>query len=259
MKKRLFTISVLFSVMILLSGASSYAWQGGQGNNGQNMRGGQNTDFNNPVSEFTAEESLAFEHILEEEKLARDVYSALGEVWSIRIFVNIAASEEQHISALVNLGQRYNQDISVVYNEPGVFNSEVFQNYYDDLVDMGVSSLEEALSAGVLVEELDIFDIQESLLFIENVEFRTVLQNLLKGSRNHLRSFYASLIAVGGDYTPEFLTQEQFDEIVSSPMERGRVDQDGNPVDSQGRGNNRGNENPRSNQGECLNEGCLFR
>ncbi|MFN2343331.1 MAG: DUF2202 domain-containing protein [Desulfonatronovibrio sp.] len=258
MKKQFLATQIILVVMLLFYGAGAYAWQGGQGNSKQNIPGGPGTGISQPTAELTADEILAFEHILEEEKLARDVYLALSEIWDISIFEYIAASEEQHIRAMVNLGRRYGQDISATQNAPGVFNNQEFQNYYNDLIDMGMSSPEEALSAGVLVEELDIFDIQVSLLLIENEEFKTVLQNLLKGSRNHLRSFYATLLAAGGNYSPEFLTQQQFDEIVNSPMERGRVDQDGNPADSGGRGFNRGNEDHRGNQGQCDNGECMF-
>ena len=261
-------ISVTITLLFFVVGV--HAWQGGQNNYGNNMPADPNNN-NQPTEALSAEELLVFDYILEEEKLARDVYLALGEVWEVRIFNNIASSEEQHINAMVGFGQRYDLDISIIDKEPGFFKRDEFQQYYDDLVEIGMSSLTEALAAGLIVEELDINDIQESLLEVENVEFRTVLQNLLKGSRNHLRSFYSHLKVMGGDYDPEFLSEQEFTDIVNSPMERGRVDQHGNPVSNregeshrgnqgdkggQGERGERGGQGERGNYGECIYDDC---
>ena len=44
---------------------------------------------------------------------------------------------------------------------------------------------------------------------------------LSKGSRNHLRSFYGNILKVGGSYTPQYITQTDFDAIINSPKETG--------------------------------------
>jgi len=54
----------------------------------------------------------------------------------------------------------------------------------------------------------------------------------MKGSRNHLRRFVNRLSLLGITYQAQHLTQETVDAIVNSAMERGRVDADGNPVNS---------------------------
>lgn len=41
----------------------------------------------------------------------------------------------------------------------------------------------------------------------------------MKGSRNHLRSFYNNIISNGGTYTPQYISQSEFDTIVNSSME----------------------------------------
>ena len=52
-------------------------------------------------------------------------------------------------------------------------------------------------------------------------------QNLVKGSRNHLRAFTSQLSLNGVNYEAQFLTTEQINDIITSPQERGRVDQNG--------------------------------
>ena len=64
----------------------------------------------------------------------------------------------------------------------------------------------------------------------DNADIKTVYQNLAKGSRNHLRAFVYQLSINDAKYSAQYLDQYQINEILSSEMERGMVDEDGNPV-----------------------------
>ncbi len=44
------------------------------------------------------------------------------------------------------------------------------------------------IDVGAVIEEIDMIDINKALLSIDNQDIVLVYQNLLKGSRNHLRS-----------------------------------------------------------------------
>ncbi len=46
---------------------------------------------------------------------------------------------------------------------------------------------------GATIEEVDVIDINKALLAVDNQDIMLVYQNLLKGSRNHLRSFVSTL------------------------------------------------------------------
>jgi hypothetical protein len=48
-----------------------------------------------------------------------------------------------------------------------------------------------------------------------------VYDNLLRGSRNHLRAFMKVLVQQGGSYVPQYISQAEFDAIVNSPVETG--------------------------------------
>jgi len=47
-----------------------------------------------------------------------------------------------------------------------------------------------------------------------------VYQDLLKGSRNHLRSFVSNLANQGVAYVPQYMAEADYLAIVTSPMER---------------------------------------
>jgi hypothetical protein len=83
------------------------------------------------------------------------------------------------------------------------------------------TSLVEALKVGAQIEELDIRDITVQKVGIDNADFLMVYDNLLRGSRNHLRAFMKVLVQQGGSYVPQYISQAEFDAIVSSPVETG--------------------------------------
>lgn len=58
-------------------------------------------------------------------------------------------------------------------------------------------------------------------VYLALYDIALVYDNLLKGSRDHLRSFYRQIESNGGTHTPTHITQSQFDDIVNSDMERG--------------------------------------
>jgi hypothetical protein len=175
---------------------------------------------NIPSSALSAgeEESLAF--MREEEKLARDVYTALYDMYGTEIFSNIAASEQSHTDAVLSLINRYGLLDPMQIDTYGSFENSELQLIYDNLVASGAISLLEALYVGATVEELDIYDLQNQLdNVVDNEDIIFVYENLLKGSRNHLRSFDKQIKSKGGVYVPVYITQAMYDSIITTAME----------------------------------------
>ena len=129
----------------------------------------------------------------EEEKLARDVYTALYEVWNYPVFSNIAQSEQQHMDAIGVLFERYDLVDPVGDNAAGVFESETLQTLYDELVAEGRQSLVGALTVGAKIEDLDIADLVEKIEESDNEDIDLIYQNLLRGSENHMSAFTSLL------------------------------------------------------------------
>ena len=163
-------------------------------------------------------------HLREEEKLARDVYLYFYDVWGQWIFENIAASEQQHMDAVKNLLDRYAIDDPVGDKAEGVFSNEDLQELYNTLIDIGASEASTKLNAlwvGATIEDMDIYDIQCMLINTDRSDLISVYENLMKGSRNHLRSFGGLLETLGESYEAQYITQEEVDDIISTPKETG--------------------------------------
>jgi hypothetical protein len=180
----------------------------------------------NDVSGALAMETLSDDEIAglifmrEEEKLARDAYIEMFKIWNSNIFDNISKSEQTHTDAVLVLLEKYSITDPVGDNAIGIFTDQALQSLYDTLVAQGFTSLIDALLVGAAIEEIDIIDIQVQVdNFVDNQDITLVYESLLKGSRNHLRSFVSNLEKQGIVYDPQYLSQQVYDEIVNSPME----------------------------------------
>ncbi len=114
------------------------------------------------VNSLNTEEAEGLQFMVEEEKLARDVYLAMDEAWDFRIFQNIARSEQTHMDAIRNLLTAYDVDDPTIGNNIGEFTNSDLQTLYDELVETGSQSLADALLIGGAIEEIDILDLVDT-------------------------------------------------------------------------------------------------
>jgi len=172
---------------------------------------------------LTEDEVAGLLFMREEEKLAHDVYMTLYELWGQPVFKNIAASEQIHTDTVKFLLDKYEIPDPADVSPLGQFSDQDLQALYDQLVEMGSASLADALTVGTAVEEIDILDLEKYLAQTESVDLVQVYENLLAGSKNHLRSFVSSLERQTGDiFQPQYLSQSAYDEIISGSFESGR-------------------------------------
>ncbi|MBP0014820.1 MAG: DUF2202 domain-containing protein [Roseofilum sp. SID3] len=161
-------------------------------------------------------------YMREEEKLAHDIYLSLYTRWQLSIFDNIAQSETRHMNAVLRLLNRYGLHDPIANNNPGVFTNPDLQQLYDSLLKTGHRSLADALKVGAEIEELDIVDLEEKIDRTQKPNIQQVYGNLVRGSRNHLRSFVSVLSRqTAQTYQPQHLSVEQYNIIISSAHEPG--------------------------------------
>ncbi|MGE0089086.1 MAG: DUF2202 domain-containing protein [Bacteroidales bacterium] len=173
------------------------------------------------TSDLTESELESLSKMKEEEKLARDVYYALYEKWDNTVFSRISNAENNHMNAIISLLKYYNSSDTIV-SEVGIFYSAEVQSLYNELVAAGSVSIEEALKTGAMIEEMDIKDLRDAIGLTTNINIIMVFENLERGSRNHLRAFHNQLTSLGIVYTPVYISQEDYDQIVNSPIEKGK-------------------------------------
>jgi hypothetical protein len=138
----------------------------------------------------TQEEQLLY--LIEEEKLAHDVYTVMNQTYGAQVFGNILSSEQNHQSQVLTLLQARNI-ADPRSSEIGVFKNTELQTLYDQLISQGKQSASEAYKVGVAIEEKDIADITKQLATATDSDIVTTLERLRTGSENHLRAFNRQL------------------------------------------------------------------
>ncbi len=141
-----------------------------------------------PVGTLQAEELASLLYIWKEEKLARDVYTKLGEMHGLPVFSNIARSEQTHMDQMAFLLERYSLDKPGA-DAPGVFRDPELAAVYKEMIARGSANLQQAIAVGIDIEEMDIQDLQKAIQSSANQDVQYILNQLLMGSRNHLAAF----------------------------------------------------------------------
>lgn len=139
--------------------------------------------------QLTDQQKATIYSVYEEEKVARDVYFALGELYSDEnTFASIQLSEQTHMDAVRNLCVKYGIEIPPVDAGVNEFSFEVMETLYNDFVAQGKTSLLHALEVGKAIEIMDIEDLGAALAGMPK-DVQRVLTNLINGSINHLEAF----------------------------------------------------------------------
>lgn len=134
---------------------------------------------------------LAF--MREEERLARDVYTAIAKLYpdNATQFTRIAASEQRHFESMGLLLSRYALADPSAGLAAGTYSDPALTQLYNTLMTQAKVSLTEAYKVGVAVEETDLADLKTALAGNVPADVKAVYTNLQAGSNNHLASFTA--------------------------------------------------------------------
>lgn len=208
--KKFSITSVLVIIIMTMSLSFLYACDSDNDNNNQN-----NNVLNQTLTDAD-KEALLF--MLEEEKLARDTYIFLNNQWALNQFANIKNSEQMHMDAVENLLIQYNIEYTIL--PEGQFENQTLQNFYNQFIVDGAVSQANALQIGATIEDLDIVDLVDYINATSNTALINVFESLQCGSRNHLRSFVFGIENAGNTYTPQFLSQEDYDAIIAGTHEQ---------------------------------------
>ncbi len=165
----------------------------------------QNPDTGNPQepenpdnggSGLNEEQKDELFFIYQEEKVARDAYITLGEMYPYEnTFASIQKAEQRHIDSARGLCETYGVDISGVdEGSVGNFVIDVLQELYNTVIEEGSNSLLDALKMGELIEVTDIKDLDHAIndLGMPDDVVR-VYENLREGSYNHLEAFQQAI------------------------------------------------------------------
>lgn len=128
-------------------------------------------------------------YLVEEEKLAHDVYTALDAVSISPKFKNISGAEQTHMDYISALLVTYGIKNPTIGKKAGVFTNKELSALYKTLVAKGKKSAIDAIQVGIIIEEKDLADLATLSKSITQTDIKTAVAFLKKGSENHLRAF----------------------------------------------------------------------
>ena len=106
-----------------------------------------------------------------------------------------------------------NPDPSINNNVNGLVKQGLV-SLFDNLLTQGKLSALEALYVGAVIEEVDMLDLQQAIGTADNDHIRHMYENLLSGSRNHLRTYIKQIEEQGENYEALFLSQDEIDAVM---------------------------------------------
>ena len=164
--------------------------RGGQSTGNQQAMGTGDCDQATYASgELTDAQRADLVFMVQEEKLALDLYTALGAEYDVRPFTRIAGAEQRHMDAVRTLLDTYGIDDPTVGLDVGEFVDADLASTYDTLLAQGMTSVDEALAVGRTVENDDIAALGEAADGVTAEDVAHVYAQLLAGSTKHLAAF----------------------------------------------------------------------
>jgi hypothetical protein len=138
---------------------------------------------------LTTTQKAEMKYLIEEEKLARDVYTYLAKTVTTRKFSNIARSEQTHMDYMKALLTKYKLSNPTSGKAAGVFVNKDIQALYNSLTVEGSAGLLQAVGVGVKIENVDIATLKGLLAKPLPVDVKAALSLMLAASYNHLEAY----------------------------------------------------------------------
>jgi len=151
--------------------------------------------------------------IWQEEKAARDLYISLYDETNLSIFMDLVRSEQNHMDQAKSMIDKFGLQTPVP-DMPGELENQTLKEIYNRLQAQGKLSHQEALKSAATFEEISIMDLEKEIAATNMEEIGVVYQGLLAGSRKHLRSYVTDLQELGIQYSPQYLSPSEFEEIM---------------------------------------------
>lgn len=141
------------------------------------------------MGELTDAQKAALVFWVEEEKVAHDLYVAFDAAYDSGPFERIARSEARHMDAVRVLLERYGLEDPTEGAAAGEFESEELATMYEDLLEQGMASVEDALEVGQAVEIDDLEVLGEMADEVTAPDVLRVLDRQITASERHLTAF----------------------------------------------------------------------
>lgn len=179
-----------------------------------------------PAEELNAEETSKLLYLRSVEKMAYDIYVSLADRWQLPMLFKMKQGESIHQAFITTLLAKYQlADPYATHSTRGVYQEQDLDKLFSQLLPQSLQSFSKTLAVIATIEEFEIHKLQEALATTDSQDVKFLYQNLLKDARNHLRTSINTLRNKDQtyNYSPQYLTTDEFNQIVNAPKERGWI------------------------------------
>jgi hypothetical protein len=143
-----------------------------------------------PGATISDEAAKELAYLVGEEKLAGDIYELAHLLFGMRAFDNMGRSEDNYQAEVRTMLERYDVADPSAGAKAGQFKDANLQAMYDQAAAQAREGRDQAVAAGVAIEEADIADL-EKLITAGALpsDVKSVAENLLAGTTRHLAAF----------------------------------------------------------------------
>lgn len=129
----------------------------------------------------------------EEERLARDVYTAIAARYPANAshFTQVAAAEQRHFESMGALLTRYGLADPSAGRAAGSYADPALSTLYQKLMVQSRLSVKDAYQVGIAIEQSDLSDLKKGLNSALPTDVAQVFTRLQTASNNHLAAFTA--------------------------------------------------------------------
>ena len=155
-----------------------------------------------------------FLKLYQEEKMAYDLYGEFYERWSLSVFNTVQQREAKHVWCVERIMDNYGYKYRTNKNT-GLYQDKEIQKIYDEFTVKGCISDLAALEAAAYIKEKHIASLRERIRYQEDGYVVKVIFLMENAAQSHLKAFVNSIRLSGSDYSPQFLTDDEFNNIMN--------------------------------------------
>ncbi len=157
--------------------------------------------------------SLLFK-MYQEEKMSYDLLGEFYERWQLDIFNNLRSRDQKHVWCVDKVIIKYGY-INDVKSEDGLYKDSRIQKLYNELSVKGCISDLSALEAAAIIKERSISELRERIQTQSDPYIVKVIFLMEQASQKQFRALVESIKLSGSDYTPVYLTDDEYNNIVA--------------------------------------------
>lgn len=142
-----------------------------------------------PTGALTDAQKTTLAALMEEQKLAHDLYDAFANAYATSVFGCVSSEVSTQLTATGNLLTLYAVADPTAGQPPGKFTSAAIQQQYESLLAQGTTSLDSASAAARSLESTSIADLTAAATDLSAPDVLQLYANLLEASQRHLAAF----------------------------------------------------------------------